>query len=122
MPRCQALTKTEGKQCKHPAKRRYCSQHREVKSRGVATKDRNKPKPSRTMRNAEKVKRWGRVVAHYRSRTSGKVYSVRLKGQTTFSCNCPGWANKREGQPRQCRHVIQAADKVARNRGRRRSR
>lgn len=122
MPRCQALTKSQGKQCKHTAKRRYCSQHREVKSRGIDARERNKPAPSRKMSRSEKIKRWGKVVAHYRSRTSGKTYSVRLKGRDGFSCNCPGWVNKREGKPRQCRHVIQATDKVARERRQQRRR
>lgn len=122
MPRCQAITKSSGKQCQHNAKRRYCVQHREVKSRGVPASERSKPKPSRKMDTAEKVKRWGKVVAHYRSRTSGKTYSVRQKSKNTFSCNCPGWVNKRPGEARSCRHVIQAADKVSRSRTRSRAR
>lgn len=121
MPRCQAITKSAGKQCKLTARRRYCPQHRDVKSRGIPLKDRQKPEPSRKMGVAEKIKRWGKVVARYRSRTSGKVYSVRQKSRNVFSCNCPGWINKREGEPRSCRHVIQAQDKVRRSRSRTRA-
>jgi len=116
MARCKAITKATGKQCKHNAQRRYCTQHRDVKSRGLPLADRQKDEPSRKMSATEKVKRWGKVVAHYESRTSGKTYAVRQKNRTTFSCNCPGWTNKREGEPRSCRHVIQAQEKVARQR------
>jgi hypothetical protein len=113
MPRCHAYTKSEGKRCTQTAKRRYCHRHRESKNRGVQAKEKEKPKPSRKMSNEEKLKRWGKVVARYRSRTTSKIYSVRKKGKK-LSCNCPGWRFKKEDKRRSCAHLGKARKKLMR--------
>jgi len=111
MPRCSAYTKSKGKRCSQTATKRYCHRHREPKNRGVQMQDREKEKPTRKMPREEKIKRWGLVVARYRSRTTSKIYSVRKKGKK-LSCNCPGWRFKKEDQTRTCAHLKKARKKL----------
>ena len=33
-------------------------------------------------------------------------YKVAMYADSSFSCNCPRWTNKRPGQNRQCPHII----------------
>lgn len=61
------------------------------------------------------TKRWGKVVARHKSKSSNKKYEVRRKGRS-YSCNCPGWTFKKKGKPRNCRHVT-----AARSAGKRRN-
>ena len=47
------------------------------------------------------------VVQRFESNSKpGKFYEVRKNWKTgNFSCNCPGWAFKKKGQERSCRHI-----------------
>jgi ATP-dependent DNA ligase len=43
----------------------------------------------------------------FESKSSDAVYTAKLDPRTgESSCNCPGWRNKREGKPRQCKHTL----------------
>jgi len=75
------------------------------RKRRKTTKKKNKT--GRTMSRSEKIKRWGKVVARYKSKTSDASYRVRRKGRS-YSCNCPGWRYKKAGRARYCRHVTMA--------------
>jgi len=64
-------------------------------------------KKKREMDNSEKLKRYGKVVGRYKSKTSDNVYVVRLKGKKA-TCNCKGFIF--HGY---CRHTEMAKKKGA---------
>jgi len=93
---------------KKTIRRKTAKKKTRSKTKKVKKKAKKKvSKTGRTMGRSEKIKRWGKVVARYKSKTTDATYRVRRKG-TSYSCNCPGWRFKKKGRGRYCRHVTMA--------------
>lgn len=56
-------------------------------------------------RGRRRGRSYGYVVERFPSQTTpGVTYEVRYN-QGRYSCNCKGWAIKRAGRERECRHT-----------------
>lgn len=56
---------------------------------------------AKKMTNEEKDRKYGPVVERFESSSkAGKFYEVRQSPEGGFTCNCPGWANRKT-----CKHV-----------------
>ncbi len=48
------------------------------------------------------ITQWHRAS---QSNPSARPYEIQLHDDGILTCNCRGWTNKKDGQPRSCRHV-----------------